>query len=169
MVHVPDDATLLRRFAYERSDEAFSELVRRHIDFVFSVALREVRGDFTRAQDVSQEVFVALARKASLLHERTTLAGWLHISVRRAAAELMRKEQRRQQREEHAAPMLEQSQPLAPDEHWELIKPALNEVVNDLGDVDREAILLRFYQQCSLREVGDVLRLSEDAAQKRVE
>ena len=90
-----DDSTLLRRYAEERSEDAFTELVRRHLDFVFSVAMREVRGDFARAQDITQKVFTALARKASVLHQRTTLVGWLHISVHHAAANLMRSEQRR--------------------------------------------------------------------------
>ncbi|MEO6569137.1 MAG: sigma-70 family RNA polymerase sigma factor, partial [Opitutaceae bacterium] len=164
-----DDSTLLRRYTEERSNEAFTELAQRHLDFVFSVALREVHGDFARAQDVTQEVFVALARKASLLHGRATLAGWLHISVRHAAAELMRGEQRRRTREQHAAAMLEQSRPLAADEDWERVKPVLNAVVNDLGHADRDAVLLRFYQQRSLREIGESLQLTEDAAQKRVE
>ncbi|MEO7415191.1 MAG: sigma-70 family RNA polymerase sigma factor [Opitutaceae bacterium] len=164
-----DDSTLLRRYTEERSNEAFTELAKRHLDFVFSVALREVHGDFARAQDVTQEVFIALARKASLLHDRATLAGWLHISVRHAAAELKRGEQRRRTREQHAAAMLEQSRPLAAEEDWEQVKPVLNEVVNDLGEVDRDAVLLRFYQQLSLREIGASLRLTEDAAQKRVE
>lgn len=164
-----DDSTLLRRYAEEKSDAAFSELVGRHLDFVFSVAMREVRGDFARAQDISQNVFTALAQKASVLHRRPTLVGWLHISVHHAAAALMRSEQRRQRREQEAYAMLEQSKPSTAEDDWDRLKPVLNEVVQELGDVDRDAVLLRFYQQRPLGEIGATLRLSEDAVQKRVE
>jgi RNA polymerase sigma factor (sigma-70 family) len=166
---VNDDSTLLRRYAEDRSNAAFTELVGRHLDFVFSAAMREVRGDFARAQDVTQNVFTALARKASFLHQRTTLVGWLHISVHHAAAELMRSEQRRQKREKEASAMLQQSSPSAPEADWERLKPVLNEVVQELGDVERDAVLLRFYQRRPLAEIGALLRLSEAATQKRVE
>jgi RNA polymerase sigma factor (sigma-70 family) len=163
-----DDSTLLRQYADEKSAEAFGELVRRHLDFVHSAALREVRGDFARAQDITQNVFIALARKASVLHRRTTLVGWLHVSVHHAAAELMRTEQRRQRREKEASVMLEPaSSPIAEDD-WSRLKPVLNEVVGELGDAERDAILLRFYQKHSLVEIGAMLHVSEDAAQKRV-
>lgn len=164
-----DDSTLLRRYAEGRSNEAFAELVRRHLDFVFSVALREVHGDFARAQDVTQEVFTALARKASALSHRTTLAGWLHLSVQHAAAGLKRAEQRRQKREQTAFAMLESTNSPGPGADWERLQPVLNEVVQELGEVDRDAVLLRFYQQWPLAEIGTALRLSEDAVQKRVE
>ncbi len=164
-----DDATLLRRYAEERSEDAFTELARRHVDFVFSVAMREVRGDFARAQDITQEVFTALARKASVLHQRTTLVGWLHISVHHAAANLMRSEQRRERREQEALAMHEQSQSPTPPDEWERVKPVLNEVVQELGTADRDALLLRFYEQRPFREIGETLRVSEDAVQKRVE
>jgi RNA polymerase sigma factor (sigma-70 family) len=163
-----DDSTLLRRFAEEKSSEAFGELVQRHLDFVFSAALREVGGDFARAQDITQNVFVALARKASVLHRRATLVGWLHVSVHHAAAELMRNEQRRQRREQEASAMLEQSGSSIAEDDWSRLQPVLNEVVGELGEVERDAILLRFYQKRSLVEIGATLHVSEDAAQKRV-
>lgn len=164
-----DDATLLRRYAEERSEEAFSELVRRHIDFVFSVALREVRGDFARAQDVTQSVFTVLARKASVLQGRKTLVGWLHISVHHDAAKLIRGEQRRQRREQEARAMHEPANSFPREDDWERLKPVLNEVVQELSDVDRDAVLLRFYQRQRFVEIGHTLRISEDAAQKRLE
>ncbi len=164
-----DDSTLLRRYAEERSEDAFTELVRRHLDFVFSVAMREARGDFARAQDITQEVFTALARKASGLHQRKTLVGWLHISAHHAAANLKRSEQRRQRREQQASVMHDHSKSSQSPVDWEQLKPVLNEVVQELGTVDRDALLLRFYQQQPFREIGATLRLSEEAVQKRVE
>jgi RNA polymerase sigma factor (sigma-70 family) len=166
---VNDDSILLRRFVSEHSEEAFSELVRRHLDFVFSVALRQTQGNHARAQDITQEVFTVLARKAPSLQHRPTLAGWLHIGVHHAAVQLMRSEQRRQQREQEAWAMQNQSQPSATEGDWERLKPELNDAVCALGPVDRDILLLRFYQQRSFPEIAATLRMSADAAQKRAE
>jgi RNA polymerase sigma factor (sigma-70 family) len=164
-----DDATLLRRYVADRSEAAFRALVERHIDFVFSVARREVRGDFARAQDVTQEVFTALAQKATLLQHRASLAGWLHVSAHHAAAALKRSEQHRQRREQEAHAMHETSDPAAATRDWTQLEPLLNALVQDLGATDREAVLLRFYRRNTHREVAAALHLTEEAAQKRVE
>jgi RNA polymerase sigma factor (sigma-70 family) len=166
---VNDDSILLRRYVSEHSEEAFAELVRRHLDFVFSVALRQTQGNHARAQDITQEVFTALARKASTLQHRPTLAGWLHIGVHHAAVQLMRSEQRRQRREQEAWAMQDQSQDSAADGDWDRIKPELNDAVRVLRPVDRDILLLRFYQQRSFPEIAGMLRMSADAAQKRAE
>ncbi len=164
-----DDATLLRRYVADRSEAAFRALVERHIDFVFSVARREVRGDFARAQDITQEVFTALAQKAALLQHRASLAGWLHISAHHAAAALKRSEQHRQRREQEAHRMHETSDPAAAARDWTQLEPLLNALIQDLGATDREAVLLRFYRRNTHREVAAALHLTEEAAQKRVE
>jgi RNA polymerase sigma factor (sigma-70 family) len=166
---VLDDATLIYRYTTERSENAFAALVRRHADFVFSVALRQVQGDFARAQDVSQEVFIALARKAPLLRGRSSIAGWLHLAVGHAAANLKRAEDRRQRREREAHAMNELSTPEVRPEDWKKIEPALNQLVNELRPMDREALLLRFYQQRSLQEIANLLRLTDNAVRLRIE
>ena len=60
----PDDDQLLQAYARERSEEAFRELVRRHLPLVQGVARRQAGIDAHLADDVAQRVFVALARKA---------------------------------------------------------------------------------------------------------
>src|SRR5690242_2139028 len=94
-----DDAELLRQYAEDHAEEAFAEIVRRHVDFVYSAALRQVNGDAHLARDVTQLVFAALARKASKLAGHRVLAGWLFVSTRFAAAKLVRAERRRHARE----------------------------------------------------------------------
>ena len=163
-----DDGTLLRRYVIERSEEAFAELVRRHLDLVYSAALRDLGGDVHRAKDVSQCVFTALAKKAASLCDRKTVAGWLHISAHHASAELMRLEERRQKREEEAHQMHNQEVAATPEPDWDQLRPVLNEVIEELGASDRDAVLLRFFEQLSFAEIGPMLRLNEDAVQKRV-
>src|SRR5579871_3098726 len=81
------DSELLRRYADERSEVAFAELVRRHLDLVYSVALRQVAGDVHLAEDVAQQVFAALARKAGTLVGRPALSGWLYRSAHFTASD----------------------------------------------------------------------------------
>src|SRR5947208_3046510 len=100
-----EDAELLRRYADEKSDEAFAELVRRHLNLVYAVALRQVAGDAHLAHDVSQQVFTALARKAAVLAERPALSGWLYRSAHFAASDIVRAERRRRAREQEVYAM----------------------------------------------------------------
>lgn len=156
---------LLKDFARNGSETAFRELVRHYLDLVFSTALRLVGGDAHRAQDVVQTVFLDLARQASKLSGDTMLGGWLHRDTCFVAAKVMRGERRRQSRERQAAEMnaLNNAETRFSD-----IAPVLDEAINELGDDDRKAILLRFYEQCDLRSIGEALGSSENAAQKRV-
>jgi DNA-directed RNA polymerase specialized sigma24 family protein len=100
-----DEAKLLRRYAEEKSEAAFAELVRRRIDFVYAVALRKVGGDAHLAEDVAQQVFVDLARKAAKLAHHAVLSGWLFTSTHYAATQLVRAERRRRAREAKAEAM----------------------------------------------------------------
>lgn len=160
-----DDRQLLHRYAADGSETAFRELVERHLNLVYSVALRRVGNDAHLAQDVCQLVFTDLARKARSLPPNIVLAGWLHRASRYAAAHLIRTNQRRQRREQEAVAMNEIKSDSA---NWEAIRPTLDAALDQLNQTDRDALLLRFFEQCSLAEVGRSLGLTEDTARKRV-
>lgn len=162
-----DDADLLRRYAEERSEEAFAELVRRRIGLVYSVAWRHTR-DAQRAEDVTQAVFTALARKAGELARRPVLVGWLYRSAQFAASDAVRVEVRRKAREQEAHTMNE-SEREAPEPDWPVLRPVLDEGLNDLEERDRDAVLLRFFDGRSFAEIGAKLNLTENAARMRVE
>src|SRR6478752_1436944 len=136
-----DDATLLADYARQRDEAAFAELVRRHLNFVYAAALRQVNGDAHLAQDATQLVFTDLARKAGSLAGHQLLAGWLFNSARYAAANLVRGARRRQARE-LAAQLMQTIDAPGPDDglHWERVRPGLDEALAELNDRDREAI-----------------------------
>ncbi len=159
-----DDAQLLRRYAEDASESAFGELVARHIDLVYSAALRVVGGDTHLAQDVAQTVLADLACKAGALSRHEVLTGWLYQATRFAAAKAVRTERRRSSREKEAVAMQE----LSSDANWERLRPVLEEAMGRLGAKDRDAVLLRYFERKELRAVGDVLGMSEEAARKRV-
>lgn len=162
-----DDATLLRRYAQNRSEADFAELVHRHLNLVYSAALRQVNGDTHLAQDVTQLVFTDLARKAAALAGHRVLAGWLFTSTRFAAAKLVRGEQRRRIREQEAE-LMQPSDPTASLD-WERVRPVLDEALAELNKQDREAILLRYLEGCDFAQVGAKLALSDNAARMRVD
>ena len=161
------DSELLRHFAKTNSEDAFAELVKRHVNLVYSAALRQVGGDAHLAQDVAQTVFTDLARKASSLSRRETLTGWLYTSAHFAAAKIARTENRRRDREEKF--MREPIHETAPEADWEKLRPMLDEVMHELKETDREAILLRYFENRQFAEVGAKLGLNENAARMRVE
>lgn len=163
------DAELLRHYAENRSEEAFSELVHRHIGLVYSGALRRVGRDTHLAEDVTQNVFADLARKAASLSGRASLAGWLCVSTHVAAAEVVRSERRRKARETEAYTMQTLLNDSAPPPEWNHLRPVLDEAIITLREEEREAIALRFFEQRSFAEVGATLRLTEEAARKRVD
>ena len=163
-VNNASDQQLLRDYAEQRAEGAFTELVARHVDFVYSAALRMVRNAHL-AEDVTQNVFVALAQNARELMERPVLAGWLHYTARNLAAKAIRSEVRRRAREQEAATMNDQ---LSAEPLWDEIAPQLDGALGELNEPDRDALLLRYFEQKSAREMAQTLGTSEEAAQKRV-
>ncbi|HEY1790256.1 MAG TPA: sigma-70 family RNA polymerase sigma factor, partial [Verrucomicrobiae bacterium] len=163
------DHQLLRNFTQERSESAFAELVARHLPLVYSTAFRQTAGDIHAAKDVAQLVFVDFARKAAGLSENVVLAGWLHRATIFAARQILRGERRRQLREQQAAAMnTTESQSEPENGGWPQIHRLLDEALDHLNKTDRDALLLRFFQQQSFAEVGASLGGTEDAARKRV-
>src|SRR5580765_482104 len=126
------DGELLRRYAQSRSEESFGELVQRHLDLVYSAALRQVNGDTHLAQDVAQSVFADLARKAASLADRSALTGWLYTSTHFAAAKAVRTERRRQAREQEAHIMKELLYEPGPDLDWQQLRPVLDAAMHEL-------------------------------------
>jgi RNA polymerase sigma factor (sigma-70 family) len=163
-----DDATLLRRFVEQRSEDAFAELVRRHLNLVYFAALRQTDGDTHRAEDAAQATFTLLAQKAASLLAHPTLAGWLHTSACHHARDLMRAEQRRLQREQTAHVMHALTSANAHDETWTQVRPIIDDALQDLAADDREAVLLRFFENLPFADIGNALHLGEDAARMRV-
>ena len=158
------DFTLLQAYAKRRSEDAFVELVNRHIHLVYSAALRQMR-DPHAAAEVAQTVFIILARKAQTIREGTILAGWLLRTTRYTAANARRREQRRQNTEHQAMDNLYATET---GTDWNEIAPLLDEALVALGEPDRNAVALRFFEQKSYKEIGAALSLSEDNARKRV-
>src|SRR4051812_14448955 len=156
------DRDLLIAYVRDCSDEAFSELVRRHVDMVHSAAIRQT-GNYEQARDVTQSVFLILARKASTLRPEIFVAGWLYRTARFVALEAIRSERRRKLREQTMMQPIE-TEPEDPEEIWKQVSPALEEVMEKLRDADRDAIMLRFFKGLNFREVGAQLGIPEDAA-----
>lgn len=163
------DAELLRRYAEEKSEAAFGELVRRQVNLVYAVALRQCGGDASLAQDVTQRVFTDLARKARQLSGRAMLGGWLYRSTWFAASDVVRTERRRRAREQEAQAMQDAAKPAATDADWENLAPLLDQCVGELSERDRDAVVARFFEGKTFSEIGAMLRLTEDAARMRVE
>jgi len=157
------DIELLRDYVENGSEPAFATLVKRHVSLVYSAALRQVR-DAHGAEEVAQAAFIILARKAHKLNERTIVSAWLYRTARFAAADFLKTRHRRLKYEQEAARM----ELSTSDATWEEIEPLLDNAVGRLGESDRAAILLRFFENKSLREVGAALGVSDDTAQKRI-
>lgn len=182
-----DDAQLLRRYAREGAEEAFAELVRRHLGLVYGSAVLRVNGNVALAEEVAQGVFVEVAREAERLAEKVgggvALAGWLYVATRNAAANVVRAEGRRVRREQEAFVMSERGMDGGADglgvggrgrggesdeAVWAEVRPELEAVMDELAEKDREAVLMRFFEGRAFGEIGAALRVSEDAARVRV-
>src|SRR5437867_9546035 len=158
------DLDLLKEYAGLNSEEAFDTLVKRHLNLVYSAALRQVRSP-QLAEEISQSVFSDLAQNAHKLRSGTILTAWLYQVTRRTAIDVVRREARRQLREQIATEMNAMNATAA---DWTHIGPLLDEAMHVLDETDRSAVLLRYFENKSLREVGRTFGTSEDAAQKRV-
>src|SRR5665213_3210686 len=173
---MPDanDMDLVREFARDNSEAAFTELVRRHVNLVYSVA-RRCTGNDGDAHDVTQAVFIILARKAAGLREKTLLTGWLYETTRFAAARLLRTNARRHAREQEAymqSTLNDSSRQSAATadtaESWTQLSPHLEAAMSKLAAADRALLVLRFYENKSGPEAAALLGIREDAAHKRV-
>ncbi len=164
-----EDAELLRRYADHADQAAFAELVARRLPLVYSAALRQVDGDAHLARDVAQSVFTDLARKAAGLADRPVLAGWLYTSTGYAAAKAVRAEQRRRRREREAQIMEDLTRDAEPEADWDALRLVIDAALCELGERDREAVLLRFFENRGFAEVGQRLGIGENGARMRVE
>jgi RNA polymerase sigma factor (sigma-70 family) len=165
-MHEPGDNELLAQYARDGSEEAFALLVGRHVDLVYSIALRHV-ADPHQAEEIAQVVFLLLARKAGSISAKTILTGWLYRTARLTAANYVRMETRRRRREQEAymQSLINEPEP----EIWTQIAPMLDLAMEHLGNKERDAVLLRFFEGKNFKDVGIALRASEGTAQKRVE
>jgi RNA polymerase sigma factor (sigma-70 family) len=168
-----DDLTLLREYSRSNSEDAFAALVSRYVNLVYSVALRQV-GNAALAEEITQAVFIILARKAASLGNKTILSGWLCRTARYASANALTIQRRRQHREQEAYMQSQFDQPElshrrgAGAETWTRIAPLLDAAMEKLGHKDHDALVLRFFENRNFKEVGAALGASEDAAKMRV-
>src|SRR5204862_3167991 len=149
---------LLKHYVRDHAEDAFSEIVRRHIDLVHSAALRQVRSS-QLAEEVAQSTFIDLARNAHRLAPDTILSAWLYQVTRRTAIDVVRREARRQLREQIASEMNAIN---ATATDWTQVEPLLEEAMDELDEPDRAAVLLRYFDNKSLREVGHTFGTSEE-------
>jgi RNA polymerase sigma factor (sigma-70 family) len=161
-----DDRELLRQYAENHSDDAFATLVTRHINLVYSVAFRRV-GHPHQAEEITQAVFIILAKKALQLRHEKALSSWLFQATSLTAKNFARSEARRHRREQEAQmrSVLNES---GKDDYWQRIAPLLDSAVAALNQKERQAIVLRFYEGRNLSEVGIATGASEEAARKRI-
>lgn len=159
------DTELLRRYVELNSDEAFSTLVARHINLVYSAALRKT-GNAHAAEEITQAVFIILAKKARGLRQEIVLSGWLYQTARLTAANYLRNEIRRAHREQEA--YMQSLSEETESNLWRQIAPHLEDAMGQLGEKDRNAIALRFFQGKSFQELAIALGGTENAAKKRV-
>ncbi len=161
-----DDLTLLRKYAASHSETAFETLVSRYIRLVYSAALRQTR-DPRLAEEVTQVVFIILAKKARRMSDQTILSGWLFKTTRFVALAQIRAAARRRQYKQES--LMQSEEPLnIPQPIWDQISPLLDEALAQLGEKDRQAVLLRFFEDKGLAEVGSSLGTGEDAARMRI-
>jgi RNA polymerase sigma factor (sigma-70 family) len=161
-----DDFQLIRDYAEHQSEAAFEKLVVRYVNLVYSAAMRQVK-DPHLAEEVTQTVFIILARKGKTLGPNIILSGWLYRTAQYIAGDALRSLRRRQKREQEAymQSILRES---GTEAVWEEIAPLLDEGLADLRELERDALIMRYFENKSVKEVGEALRLRERAAQKRI-
>ena len=158
-----NNAELLREFVKNHSDAAFAGLVEKHVNLVYSAALRMVR-DAALAEDVTQSVFIQLARKAPTLREGNALSGWLYRVTHCQAANAVRSEQTRRRLETEATMQTE----LEDNASWKHIESDLDEAMIALNAEEQNLVVMRFFQNQNWRDISTAVALSEDTVQRRV-
>ena len=159
------DSSLIAEFNARRSEDAFAALVRQHVNLVFATAWRQV-GDAGAAEEITQNVFVALAQAAGKLGSHPTIAGWLHQTALNKSREWLRSELRRRKREQVAVNL--ELAGAEGDSVWSPLVPLLDEALLKLHEPERQAVILHFMEGRTFQEVGSALGIGEDAARKRV-
>lgn len=166
MMWMPDatDMDLVREYAARQTEPAFETLVNRHVSLVYSTALRRV-GNPASAEEITQAVFIILARKAAKLRHDAVLPAWLHETTRHVAASFLRGEIRRRHREQEA---YMQSTLPSDDAMWDQLAPLLDEAIGRLRTSDRNVVVLHYFQNQTAREIAAALNIGEEAAKKRL-
>ncbi len=162
-----DDAELLRRYAENHSESAFTEFVGRHLALVYFTALRGTDGDTALAQEVAQAVFGVAARRVATLVGHPTPTGWLHTTARHLALRASRKERTRRRYEKEAA--MQGMITGDPAHDWDRLRPVIDDALGELDAREREAILVRFFEGRPFADIGAAWRISQDAARMRVD
>ncbi len=163
------DAELLIRFAREKDERAFATLVERHLKLSYSVSQRILNNDTHLAEDIAQQVFNDVARNAKKLSGCQSLASWIFTSTRFAALKAIRSQQRRDRREKTAASIEEANRPATSALPWEELRPVIDEAISELKKVDRDVVLLRFFENLDYQTIGSRLSLSSNAARMRID
>ena len=158
------DYELLVDFARSEAEEAFATLVERYVNLVYSTALR-FTGNSHHAEEITQAVFIILARKAGKISPRVVLSGWLYQTTRLTAANFVKGEVRRQRREQEAYMQSTLNEPDSAE--WQQIAPMLDDAMGSLSEADRNAVVLRFFENKTAAQVALALNVSEAAAHKR--
>ncbi|HEY1661354.1 MAG TPA: sigma-70 family RNA polymerase sigma factor [Verrucomicrobiae bacterium] len=155
----------MAKFVHSESESAFSELVQRYVALVYSTALR-FSSNPHHAEEITQAVFITLARKAGTLSSRVVLSGWLYQTARLTAANFVKGEVRRSRREQEV--YMQSTLPHPESADWDKIAPLLDAAMGKLGETDRNALVMRFFENRTAAEIGAVLRMNEEAARKRM-
>jgi RNA polymerase sigma factor (sigma-70 family) len=163
-----DDAELLRDFALRRNEASFRELVARRIGFVYAINLRRLRNPHL-AQEATQAVFIALARKAGQVAGGPSVLGWLHRSSCYESRNLMRAHFNRTARETEAQRLGTTVADTTPGNPPGELEAVLDEALGELAAADRDAILARFFSSRTYAEIGQAANLTENAARMRVD
>ncbi len=158
---------LVREYSRSGSEEAFATLVSRYVNLVNSVAVRQVH-DVHFAEEITQAVFIILARKAGSLGPKTILSAWLCRTAQYAAADALKIQRRRQRREQEMYMETDLNQNEADSRNWTEIAPVLDAAMSQLREKDHCAIVLRFFEGKDLKQVGAALGVSENTAKTRV-
>src|SRR4051812_17902190 len=154
------DSELLRQFCEDSTDSAIAEIVQRYLGLVYSAALRQVGGKKDLAEEIAQIVFLLLVKKANALRHHPVLAGWLHKTTRLTALQMIKEELRRKQQENELTIMETISTEQSSAAQWERLRPVIDEVIAELAEVDRQAVLLRFFSEHTFGEIGAALHIN---------